>query len=280
MAIFNNTATLSYDNLIVNSNTTSGEILDSLTATKNVVGTDYTIGGSLTYIISITNSSTNDVSGISVEDNLGAYAFDAQTLYPLDYVTDSLKVYINGSLSTVPTVNDGPPLLISDIAIPAGGNVLLVYEVKVNSFAPRTEGSVITNTAVINGCSEITTSADVTVTASPELTVSKTVSPETVFCGENVTYTIVIQNSGNTAVGALDDLVVSDIFNPVLSSLSVTLDGQILSEGIDYTYDEITGVFSTTEGGITVPAATYAQGTDGTWIATPGVTVLKITGTV
>ena len=48
----------------------------------------------------------------------------------------------------------------------------------------------------------------------------------------------------------------------------------------DYTYDETTGIFATLPGRITVPAATYTQAEDGTWVTTPGTAVLTVTGTV
>ena len=48
-----------------------------------------------------------------------------------------------------------------------------------------------------------------------------------------------------------------------------------------YSYNEVTGVFSTVAGQITVPAATYTQDSStGIWIIEPGVSVLTVTGTV
>ena len=45
------------------------------------------------------------------------------------------------------------------------------------------------------------------------------------------------------------------------------MDGEtlIVAQG-DYTYDETTGIFATLPGRVTVPAATYAQAEDGTWV--------------
>ena len=48
----------------------------------------------------------------------------------------------------------------------------------------------------------------------------------------------------------------------------------------DYTYDEATGVFSTTPGVITVPAATYTRGADGSFVITPSQSILVITGNI
>lgn len=45
-------------------------------------------------------------------------------------------------------------------------------------------------------------------------------------------------------------------------------------------YNQATGEFATTDGTVTVPAATYTQNPDGSIVTTPGVTVLTVTGTV
>jgi hypothetical protein len=91
----------------------------------------------------------------------------------------------------------------------------------------------------------------------------------------------VIQNTGNTPAVEGDNLTVSDTFDPILSDLTVTLDGVTLTEGTDYTYNTATGEFVTVPGRITVPAATYEQdATTGVVITTPGVTVVTVTGTV
>ena len=96
-----------------------------------------------------------------------------------------------------------------------------------------------------------------------------------------ITYTFVIQNSGNAEATATDNVVVTDTFNPVLTGLTVTFDGAAWTEGVNYTYDEATGIFATVAGQITVPAATYTQDpTTGNRITTPGVSVLTVSGTI
>ena len=79
---------------------------------------------------------------------------------------------------------------------------------------------------------------------------------------------------------ATDDVVVSDVFDPILNPITVTFNGSVWAEGVNYTYDESTGVFTTLPGQITVPAATYTQNEDGTWIVNPGTVILTVTGTV
>lgn len=90
-----------------------------------------------------------------------------------------------------------------------------------------------------------------------------------------ITYTFTIQNTGNTPVTATDDVILRDTFDPVLNGLTVTYNGAPWTAGTQYTYDGTTGLFATTAGQITVPAATYTQDpVTGAWAVTPGVSEL------
>lgn len=203
---------------------------------------------------------------------------------PLGYVPGSVKYFSNGTLQNAPAVTAGPPLAISGITVPAGGSVLLLYEAKTNGYAPPAAGSTITNTAVITGenlGTPITTQAVATAEETLHLSISKGMCPTNVVENGTVTYTFYLQNSGNTATAAADYVIVTDTFDPILSGLTVTLDGAPLTLGTGYTYDTATGAFATTAGTITVPAAAAAQDAEtGLWRITPGVTKLVITGTV
>ena len=79
---------------------------------------------------------------------------------------------------------------------------------------------------------------------------------------------------------ATDNAVITDTFSPILSGLTVTFNGEVWTEGVDYTYDEATGAFATLPGRITVPAATFTQNASGVWVSEPGTAVLRVTGTV
>ena len=124
MATFYNQATLSYNNNVRNSNVATGELLDVLTATKTAVMDDYVANDDVTYIISIVNSGTTAFTGLTITDDLGAYPFGVGTLYPLTYVAGSIQYYVNGVLQAAPAVVAGPPLAISGINVPAGGNAI------------------------------------------------------------------------------------------------------------------------------------------------------------
>lgn len=284
MAQFTNQAQLSYNNATINSNIAVGEILEILSADKIAVTTTYNAGGDVTYVISAVNSGTTPVGGISVTDNLGAYPFGEETLYPLTYKDGSVRLYINGVLQAAPTTVAGPPLVISGITLPANSNIVLVYEATVNSFAPLGEGDSVVNTATVTGngiATPITATETVTPATEAMLDITKSISPVPVAENGVVTYTFVIRNSGNTPADATANVTLTDTFLPILSDLTVLLNGVALAEGTGYTYSITEGDFATVPGVITVPAATYTQDpVSGVWSVSPGTATLTVTGTV
>ena len=151
MAIFTNQAQLRYGNAVANSNVAVGEILEVLAATKTAVRKTYGQNDRVTYVVSIVNSGNTAMTGLTVADDLGAYAFGTDTLVPLTYVADTVRYYSNGILQTTPAVTAGPPLSVSGISVPAGGNVTIVYEAETNAFAPLLAESEITNTVTVSG---------------------------------------------------------------------------------------------------------------------------------
>ncbi len=284
MATFTNQATLSYGNVVKNSNIVTGELREVLSITKTAVGDSYIPGEKVTYIVSVVNSGSTAYTGLTLTDNLGAYTVGSSAFVPLSYAEGTLRFYENGVLGASPTVTAGPPMTITGISVPAGGNITLVYEADVGATAPRAVEGQITNTASLAGgglTAALTDTATVTVVSRPELTISKAVCPSTVVENGQLTYTFVIQNSGNTGATESDGIVVNDVFDPKLRDITVTLNGTPLTPTTGYTYDAATGVFTTVEGAITVPAATFTQNTaTGVFTVTPGVSVLTVTGTV
>ena len=284
MALFTNQATLTYNNTSVNSNIATGELLEVLSAAKNAVIDTYTPGDTTAYVISILNSGTAPFTGLTVTDDLGAYTLGTETVYPLTYVTGSIRYYVNGVLQPTPTVTAEAPLTVTGISVPADSNAMLIYEAEANTFAPPQTGGTVTNTAAVTGGGlAAPVAASETVTASPEarLSITKTISPSTVTENDRVTYTFTIQNFGGTAVVATDNAAVTDTFDPILTDLAVTFNGSVWTEGTEYTYDEATGLFATVPGQILVPAATFTQDpATGIWNTGPGIATLVITGTI
>ena len=283
MAIFTNQATLSYNNTVTTSNVTTGELLEVLSLTKTALRSTYTAQDTAVYLVQLVNSGTLPFTGLTVSDDLGTYDYDGTTLTPLDYVDGTLRYFVDGVLQAAPAVTAGPPLTVSGITVPAGGNALLVYEAQLNAFAPEGAAAAITNTATVSGgglSAPLTDSATITADSAPYLTISKSLCPQTVTENGQLTYTFVVQNSGSTAAVATDNAAITDTFDPILSNLTVTFNGDVWTEGVDYTYDQTTGAFATVPGRITVPAATFTQNESGVWVTDPGTAVLRVTGTV
>ncbi len=283
MATFTNQATLRYNGNVVNSNITTGELVEVLSATKTAVIDTYNQGSDITYVIHIVNSGAVAFSGLSMNDNLGEYTFGTGTLVPLDYVDGSVRYYVNGVLQAAPTVTAGPPLNISGLTVPANGVTTIIYVARANQYAPLDLEGIVTNTAVISGggITGITVTETVTPESGARLTVAKSMCPTTVTENGRVTYTFIVQNTGNTPALAADNVGITDTFNPILTDITVTFNDVVWSSPANYTYDETTGEFATVPGQMTIPAAVYSQDpATGEWIVEPGVGVLTVTGTV
>ena len=284
MAIFSNQATLTYNGSSTNSNIAYGEILDVLAATKTAVEGSYIPGQLVTYVVTLRNTGNTPLAGLTVTDDLGGYLFNGATVYPLTYEAGSAALFVNGVPQAAPAVTAGPPLVVTGITVPAGGDVVLVYQARANEYADPNAGGTINNTVTVTGdglSAPITATETVTTDAAPALTISKSITPAQVVDNDRVTYTFVIQNSGNQAVVTTDNAAITDTFDPILTALTVTFDGTAWTQGVQYNYNEATGLFTTVPGQILVPAATYTQDpVTGAYTVTPGIATLVVTGTI
>lgn len=82
MATFTNQATLTYNGQTTTSNVTVGELTETLTAAKTAVVPTYGTDGRVTYILSLVNSGTAPLTGLTITDDLGGYAFNAGRCIP------------------------------------------------------------------------------------------------------------------------------------------------------------------------------------------------------
>lgn len=283
MARFTNFATLSYTGGSTESNTVVGELVETLAITKTAVTDLYDADGTVTYVVALTNTGTAAITDVTLVDDLGGYTFDTQTLYPLTYREGTVRCFVNGVLNAAPTVTVGPPLTLTGITVPAGGDTVIVYEADVTEFAPLGQGATITNTVTATGgglLTSLTAQATVNARTATRLGITKALSPTTVQENGQLTYTFVITNSGAVDAVATDQIVLTDTFDPKLRNITVTFNGTTWTAPTGYTYDETTGSFATVAGQITVPAATFEQNTQGAYVVSPGTATLVITGTV
>ena len=284
MATFTNQATLSYNNITLSSNVTTGEMVQELTADKTAVVPTYTAGDILTYVISLVNEGDSPLTDLTITDDLGSYEFEGETRQPLTYVEGSLRYFLDGVLQSAPDVDAGAPLVVEGIRVNGESSTLVIYQARVNEFALLDGDGEILNTATISGaglCEDVIVSETVTTVDGPVLALLKEVTPCRVMCDGQVTYTLTVSNSGNEATDAEDDLIIRDTFQPVLSGLAVTFNGTPWVQGTHYTYNQTTGEFATVAGQVTVPAAAFTQDpVTGVITTVPGTAVLAITGTI
>lgn len=282
MASFTNQATLWFNGKATHSNIASGELTEALTLTKNAIPNRYHTGDILTYIITMSNSGTSALSGLTLTDTLGAYTIPGTTAQavPLTYQEDSLMLYVNGVLQPAPTAAQREPLTLTDLSIPAGGHVLLLFQAAAAATADPTASGSIRNEVSLTGealAAPLTAVHTVFADTAPQLSISKSICPAVVSANDPVTYTFIIQNTGNTAVTEQDDVVISDVLDPPLRDISVRFNDVLWKQQYTYTDNE----FRTAAGALTVPAASYTQDpVEGTWTIQPGISTLTLTGTL
>ena len=284
MAIFSNQATLTYNGISTTSNVAYGEILDAQAVFKTSVEGTYTSNSVVTYVVTLRNTGNASINGITVNDDLGGYDFNGTTVYPLSYRNGSVALFVDGVLQADPAVTAGPPLSFTGINIPANSDGVLVYQATVNSYANLNPDGEIINTVTASGdglSTPVTASTTIAPVNEASLTISKSITPTQIVDNDRVTYTFVVQNTGNQAVVATDNAIINDVFNPILTNLVVTYNGITWTSGVQYNYDEATGLFATIPGEITVPAAVYVQDpVSGEYTLTPGTSTITVTGTI
>lgn len=286
MATIENFATVTYTSGGVLetkvSNLAEIELDSSIDFSKVTLGTNYTAGSSVTYILSVTNGSTATVSNISITDNLGTFTQDTTELTPLTFNTPALLL-INGQDASAQLTTDTSVAGAVTFTIPSlapGATANIIYNATPNEFAPLESGSTITNTAELasdSDCANGSATATITVLDTADVEVVKTMSPNPVVCGDTVTYTIRIYNYGNIPA---ESVQLTDTFTPAPTNITVFRNGVALN-ATSYDYTDGTLVVPAGDADAdTVPAATFTREESGEIIVTPGVVEYVITGTI
>ena len=284
MATITNQARITYSYGAVNaaaaSNIATATLTEPLTGSKTSLGSTYTAGDEITYILSLTNGSANAATDITVNDNLGRSTAGGATYTPLSYVGPAY-LYINGVYTSELTPATTAGSLIFTLSIPAGANAVIIYKAALTSEAPLTSGSTVTNTATFTSPTLGTAEKSNTITVEnyARLNIVKSMSPNPVVGGGQLTYTFTVYNYGNDAA---TDVVLTDVFSPAPTDITVTVNGTAVSaENYTYTGGTLTLPAAGSSYEITVPAATFTTDTTtGAVTASPGVTVVEVTGTI
>ena len=287
MPTIENFATVSYTSGGVaatkNSNLAEIELDSSIGFSKTTLGTTYSAGTPITYVLSITNNSTTTVSGITLTDNLGTFTENGAELTPLTFSEPALLLINGQDASATLTTDTSTPgtLVFSFPSLAPGETANIVYNAVPNSFAPLDENATINNTATLESnsdCAGGEASATVTVNAAADIEVVKSMSPNPVVCGDTITYTVRIYNYGNLDA---ENVVLTDTFNPAPTNITVSRNGVLLGAD-DYTYvnGTLTVPVAATQGD-TVDAATFVRNPEtGEVTVIPGLVEYVITGTI
>lgn len=269
------------------SNLASTTLQGPLAVTKASMESVYRAGSRLTYIVTLENTSSAQLTNVTLTDNLGTFSYTpestgtAVSVTPLTY-TGPARYYINGTFSQLLTPTSTDTTLTFTIpTLPANATGLIVYDVTANSNAPLATENEITNTVSATAgtvLDPVTAQNTVAADSYADVRIIKAMSPDPVIEGSNITYTFTIYNYGNTDAASL---VLTDTFSPAPSApLTVTLNGNTVSS-TEYTYQN--GVFTypaASANTVTVPAATFTTSSTGTVSVTPGTAVITVTGII
>lgn len=257
------------------SNTTSTVLVEpcSVTLTKSPLYASYRSGDTVSFVVRAENTGSAALEGVTFSDNLGSDA----AVKPLTYVSDSLRVYVDGAPVTVtPSQSGGLSFTLASALLP-GSSVIAVYSAVTDS-----DSASVTNTVTMTatgaapaGCA-INQTAESTVTAVSyaNLSIYKSASADTVTSGEQLSYTFTIMNGGSAEA---TDVVLTDTLPSVFSVQTVSVtdaSGTRVYGAGEYSVDAATNTITlpnTAGEPITVAAATDSG---------PGIATVTVTGKV
>ena len=283
MAItINNSANITYkygeitDGALSNIATTSLAENVSLSAEKTSNNSSWRPSENITYIIKVSNDGTDPLYGVSIQDNLGG-----GTTRPLTYIADSARMFRNDTLSEITPTNTAPLTFVIPDTLEAGEVIIFTYVAKVRADVDM-ELDEINNEVTVAGHETSIAGETVTVDPAPTLTIpkadyadvriTKSVDKDNVVTGDTLTYTFLLENSGNidaTNIVIRDNLPLNFTVNEISSSTN----GVITTyETTDYSLDDQNKLIlpTSTTKTISVPART-ATGNGTTTVTISGI---------
>ncbi len=286
--IISNQATLNYrfgtTNAVAVSNTLTASIGSLLSVSKTSLSENYRIGQDITFVISITNNGGTDSGQITVFDDLGTFILNGDEITPLTYL-DTAQLFINGIFESElsPSFNDNG-VIFEISGLTPNANLQIIYRARVNEFANGESGSTITNSVTVeNDCmcpsdEPSTDSNTITAEAFADVRIVKSVCPNPIICGDELTFSFEISNYGNIPA---TEVVLHDTFVPILNDITVRVNGVIIPES-DYDYEN--GILTLpNENGdeIIIPAAEFVVNpTTAEITVVPSTQIITVTGTI
>lgn len=286
--IISNQATLNYRygtlNATAVSNIVTAPIGTQLTVEKTSLTETYRIGQDITYVISISNNGSSESGDLTVFDDLGGFTFNGNEVTPLTYLGPA-QLFINGVFSRdiEPTFNENGIIFELD-GLGTNANLQIIYRARANEFASGEEDSVITNTVTVENncfcpCDEPASDSNAIVSEDfADVRIVKSVCPNPIICGEELTFTFEISNYGNVEAR---EITLTDTFVPLLNDITVSINGVIIPES-DYDYEN--GVLTLpNENGdeITIPPAEFLRNpTTGVVSIIPSKITITVSGTL
>lgn len=261
------------------SNVAVANLLDqfSVVGSKNIQNPNFRPGEILSYYITATNTGTDSLFNLTFSDDLGG------TGTPLSFIDGSAYLSYNGVISPIIPTSVNPLTFSIPNAFGPGDIVSVDFLVRVSPSIP-TDVVDIVNTSTITANEGSSTGPLFTLTPSPtatvsraeyaEITITKSVSTETITEGVPFSYTLELENSGNLpATGVVITDVLPNGFT--INSITSTTNGVTTTfSNTDYTYDTTTNTLTlptNPDVEITVPATTNGG---------VGLTTIVITGQI
>lgn len=167
----------------------------SFTVGKSASATTLPAGGTVTYTVTVQNTSTFDVTIDEIRDVLpSGVTYTGLTAASQVTAANSASVPATGSTGTI--VWRGNPG--SSYAIAAGATLSLVYTVSI----PSTHGSYVNAVSPYVGSTNLGTASVTVGVGSADVSVTKS-GPATVVAGDTIRYLLAISNAGPTAAQAV-----------------------------------------------------------------------------
>ena len=285
MPTIENFATVRYTSGGVPATTVSNiaqiDLASSVTFDKRTVGSTYSEGDLVTYIMTVSNTSSNPLNTVSITDDLGTFTSQTGEITPLTFVGPAILLVdgqdVSANLTTDSTQTS--QVVFSIPALAAGATANIIYTARVNEFAPLELDSTIVNNATLttdSDCADGNASATVTVAPEADVSIFKQMSPNPVVCGDTVTYTIRLYNYGNIDA---ENVQLIDVFDPIPTNITVSRNG-VLLDATAYLYENGTLTVPPTATD-TIPAASFTRdATTGEVVVTPGTVEYVITGVI